>query len=792
MTRLTRRAALRSAALLALGGCSSARLLDSARAPSSRRAPHPLTLWYRQPAREWVEALPVGNGRLGAMVFGGVAHELLQLNEDSFFSGGPYDPNNPDAFAALPEVRRLLFAGRYVEAEALANAKLMARPLKQMAYQPVGNVLLGFPGLDLPTAYRRELDLDAAIARTRFLSAGVEHVREVIASPVDQVIAVRLRASRPGRIAFDLSIDTPHVGAAIVAENDTAVLSGIGPTQQGVAGALRFEARVRILVSGGSRSVQDRTLMIREADEAVLLIAAATSYRRYDDVTGDPAAITTRQIAAASRKSFTQLVEDHSAEHQRLFRRVSIDLGVTPAAEEPTDERVRRSEHVEDPALAALYYQYGRYLLICSSRPGTQPANLQGIWNDRVEPPWESKWTININTQMNYWPAEPTQLAECVLPLVAMVRELAATGGRTARVMYGARGWVVHNNTDVWRATAPIDGAKWSLWPTGGAWLCRHLWDHYDYGRDRGYLAEIYPLLKGAAEFFLDTLLEEPGHRGLVTCPSLSPENVHPHGASICAGPAMDQQILRDLFSHCIEAATVLGIDTEFQAQLTRARERLAPDRIGSAGHLQEWLEDWDLQAPEIHHRHVSHLFAVYPSSQINVLETPELAAAAKRSLDIRGDDATGWGIGWRLNLWARLGDGERAHQILRMLLGPQRTYPNLFDAHPPFQIDGNFGGTSGITEMLMQSWGQAIHLLPALPSAWPRGSVKGLRARGACTLDLEWKDGLLEQATLHSDHGGRYRLRYGSRELGLDLREGERVRVRMADFSESRGKISG
>ncbi len=771
MPRLTRREALQSAALLALGGCSSARLLDSS--PRDRR----LTLWYRQPAREWVEALPVGNGRLGAMVFGGVALERLQLNEDTFFAGGPYDPNSPEALAALPEVRRLIFARRFAEAEALANARLMGRPVKQMPYQPVGDVLLSFHRLETPSEYQRELDLDAAIARTRFCVDGVEYLREVIASPVDQVIAIRLAADQPGRITFDVSMQTPQ-SASVMIEEETLVLRGVGPAQWDVAGALRFEARVAVLASSGSRVANGASIRVVDANEAVLLIAAATSYRRYDDISGDPAAIARGQLAAASAKSFASLVQAHTAEHRRLFRRVSIDLGVTPAAEQPTDERVRKSLQTEDPALAALYYQYGRYLLICSSRAGTQPANLQGIWNDKTEPPWESKWTLNINTQMNYWPAESTRLSECVQPLVSMVRDLASTGARTAKVMYGARGWVVHNNTDVWRAAAPIDGAKWSLWPTGGAWLCKHLWDHYDYGRDRSYLAEIYPLLRGAAEFFLDALVESPDGSALLTCPSLSPENVHPHGASICAGPAMDSQILRDLFSNCIEAAEILGIDTELRAQLARVRQRLPADRIGAEGPLQEWLEDWDMQAPEIHHRHVSHLYALYPSSQINPIDTPELARAARRSLEIRGDEATGWGIGWRLNLWARLGDGERAHRILELLLGPERTYPNLFDAHPPFQIDGNFGGTSGITEMLMQSWGGAIHLLPALPRAWPAGSVSGLRARGACTIDIEWRNGQLVEASLRSDRGGTYRLRYGLHTLEIALPASARVGI--------------
>jgi alpha-L-fucosidase 2 len=411
---------------------------------------------------------------------------------------------------------------------------------------------------------------------------------------------------------------------------------------------------------------------------------------------------------------------------------------------------------------------------------------LQGIWNDRVTPPWGSKYTININTEMNYWPAESTNLAECASPLVAMVRDLARTGEHVARVHYGARGWVAHHNTDLWRAAAPIDGPQ-GLWPTGGAWLCTHLWNHYDYGRDAAYLAGIYPLLKGAAQFFLDTLVQHPRHGWMVTNPSVSPENRHRPKIVLCAGPSMDNQILRDLFSQCEKAAEILGRDAEFRKQLVRMRGRLPPHQIGKAGQLQEWLDDWDMEAPEIHHRHVSHLYAVYPSSQINWRDTPELVAAARKSLQIRGDEATGWGIGWRLNLWARLGDGEHAHRILNLLLQPQRTYPNLFDAHPPFQIDGNFGGTSGIVEMLMQSWGGEIHLLPALPAAWPDGSISGLRARGAAELALRWRNGRLVEASMRGDTGGQYLLRYGAKQLKVHLGKGKSARVAV----DSEGRLA-
>jgi alpha-L-fucosidase 2 len=751
-----------------------------------------LSLWYEAPAGAWVEALPVGNGRAGAMVFGRVCQERLQLNEGSLFAGGPYNPNNPVAAAALPRVRDLLAQGRYREATELVSSDVIAKPATQMPYGSAGDLLLDFQGMSGARGYRRSLDLDTATTITEFTSNGVRHRREVFASAPDGVLVMHLTAEG-GTLDFDVSYRHPRearygdrlpVGAAwdyaeapdtqprpatlrIGADAAGALLiEGRNVAAAGIAAALRYAVRVGAVGDGRIDTEGDR-LRVRGATKVTLIIAAATSHVNSTDVSGDPVALVRTAGMAAAKKSHAVLRAAHVTAHRALFGRFSLEIGSAIRASEATDARISKAEQASESelaAMAALYVQYARYLLLSCSRAGGQPANLQGIWNEGTNPPWGSKYTININTEMNYWPAQSANLAACVAPVLTMVEELAISGAVTARSMYGARGWVAHHNTDLWRASAPIDGPNWGMWPCGGAWLCQILWDHWDYGRDLAWLRRIHPLLKGASLFFIDTLVADPQGRGLLTSPSISPENEHHPGFALCAGPAMDRQIVRDLLGWTLAAQqTLADPDSAFTQALATTRARLAPDRIGAQGQLQEWLEDWDAAAPEPQHRHVSHLYGVYPSEQINVRDTPALINAAKVTLNARGDRSTGWATAWRLALWARMGEGERALAILRGLLGPERTYPNMFDAHPPFQIDGNFGGTAGILEMLVQSWGGEIHLLPALPRAWPDGVVRGLRVRGGIELDLDWKAGKPQRLALRGPPDARLRLRHGN-----------------------------
>jgi alpha-L-fucosidase 2 len=781
---ISRRRLLKMTALAAFGSSLPGGIVRRARADEAgSTAPSDLLLWYRQPAATWLKALPLGNGRLGAMVFGGVNQERIGLNEDTLWSGGPYDPAPTVEPGVLDQIRQLTFAGKLHEAQGLAG-KLQGTPHMQAAYQTVGEMQLAFPGATpVPPDYRRQLDLNTAIATITFTQDGVRYQREIFASPVDQVVVIRLTADQPGKLTFDASFTSPMPNPKVeVIGPDTLTLYGRNGDSTTrdlktvlVKSALTFQARARIAAQGGQVTASGDKLSVSAADSVTILVAAATSYKRYDDVSGDPAAVCEANLAKVAGKSYEELRTAHIAEHQRLFQRVKFDLGTPAAEDQPTDDRRANFYKRPDPALAALNFHYGRYLLLSCSRPGGQPANLQGMWNDKMTAAWDGKYTVNINTEMNYWPAQATNLSECEEPLFRLLSEIAETGARTAKSIYNARGWVCHHNTDLWRATAPIDGAFWGQWTMGGAWICNHLFQRYLFDGDKEYLARLYPLMKGSAEFFFDFLVEEPTKKWLVTCPSMSPEHEYQKGLTSSPGPTMDMQILRELFANCAQAAGELDRDAGFAKNCRDTGALLVPNQVGSAGQLQEWIDDLDTTAPEIKHRHMSPLYGLYPGSEITPAN-PTVFAAARKLAEMRGvtGQNMGWAIAWRIALWARLLDAENAYLCVAEIIS-RKTEANLFD-EPSVQLDGSFGRTAAMAEMLLQSHSGEIHLLPALPQAWPEGSVSGLRARGGFEVAMAWKNGKLTEATVHSTLGRPATVRYGDKTANLTLAVGDKV----------------